>query len=125
MLAQAILFVLWMILIVMVAASSESNDSPAAMMAVTLFGFLFWVVMLVPTLAVQVRRFHDQGLSGWFVLLHFVPYLGTFAVLVFMFIKGNDGPNKFGPDPRGNDEDHYRRVFGDEARPRVRMPETY
>jgi uncharacterized membrane protein YhaH (DUF805 family) len=57
------------------------------------------LTLLVPTLAVQVRRFHDQGLSGWLVLINFIPYLGALVVLVFMCLPGNVGPNKYGPDP--------------------------
>jgi uncharacterized membrane protein YhaH (DUF805 family) len=49
---------------------------------------------------VQVRRFHDQDKSGWFVLLSLIPFLGAIIVLVFMFLEGTKGPNRFGPDPK-------------------------
>lgn len=55
---------------------------------------------LIPSIAVQVRRFHDQDKSGWFVLLGFIPYIGGLIVLVFMCIEGTRGPNRFGPDPK-------------------------
>lgn len=64
-----------------------------------LFGLL-WLGLIVPSIAVQVRRFHDQDKSGWFVLLNFIPYLGGLIVLVFMFLEGTRGPNRFGPDPK-------------------------
>jgi uncharacterized membrane protein YhaH (DUF805 family) len=62
------------------------------------------LAFFVPALAVQVRRFHDQDKSGWFVLLGFIPYVGGIIVLVFMCLDGTPGPNRFGPDPkeRGN-----------------------
>ncbi|MBC2777559.1 DUF805 domain-containing protein [Parasphingopyxis marina] len=62
------------------------------------------LALFVPSLAVQVRRFHDQDKSGWFVLLGFIPYVGGIIVLVFMCLDGTPGPNRFGPDPkeRGN-----------------------
>jgi uncharacterized membrane protein YhaH (DUF805 family) len=64
-----------------------------------IFG-LFILAILLPSLAVQVRRFHDQDKSGWFVLMNFIPYVGGLIVLVFMFLEGTPGPNRFGPDPK-------------------------
>lgn len=61
---------------------------------------LFVIASFIPSIAVQVRRFHDQDKSGWFVLLNFVPYVGGIIVLVFMCIEGTRGPNRFGPDPK-------------------------
>jgi len=56
--------------------------------------------IIVPSIAVQVRRFHDQDKSGWFVLLGLIPFVGGIIVLVFMFLDGTKGPNRFGPDPK-------------------------
>lgn len=66
---------------------------------------LFGVAVFIPSLAVQVRRFHDQDKSGWFVLLGFIPYVGGLIVLVFMCLEGTQGPNRFGPDPKGVDHE--------------------
>ena len=63
---------------------------------------LFMLAIFIPSLAVQVRRFHDQGKSGWFVLLNFIPLLGSLIVLVFMCLDGTDGPNEYGPDPKAS-----------------------
>jgi uncharacterized membrane protein YhaH (DUF805 family) len=59
------------------------------------------LALFIPTLAVQVRRFHDQDKSGWFVLLQFIPYAGGIIMIVFMCIEGTRGPNRFGEDPKG------------------------
>ncbi|HEV2569507.1 DUF805 domain-containing protein [Sphingomonas sp.] len=64
---------------------------------------LLSLALFIPGLAVQVRRFHDQDKSGWFVLLNFIPYLGGLIVLVFMCLEGTRGPNRFGPDPKEGD----------------------
>ena len=61
---------------------------------------LFVLGSIIPAIAVQVRRFHDQDRSGWFVLLNFIPYLGGLIVLVFMCLEGTRGPNRFGDDPK-------------------------
>ena len=62
---------------------------------------LFILAIFIPSLAVQVRRFHDQDKSGWFVLLGFIPLVGGLIVLVFMCLEGTKGPNQYGPDPKG------------------------
>jgi len=70
---------------------------------------LFLLAAFIPTIAVQVRRFHDQDKSGWMVLLTFIPYLGGLIVMIFMCLEGTRGPNRFGPDPR---DPYNADVFG-------------
>ena len=60
---------------------------------------IFFLAVIVPSIAVQVRRFHDQDKSGWWVLIALIPLLGSIIVLVFMCLEGTRGPNRFGPDP--------------------------
>jgi uncharacterized membrane protein YhaH (DUF805 family) len=55
--------------------------------------------IIVPSLAVTVRRLHDQDRSGWWILINFVPF-GGIVLLVFMFLEGTNGPNQYGPDPK-------------------------
>lgn len=59
------------------------------------------LAIIIPGIAVQVRRFHDQDKSGWFVLLGLIPLVGGIVVLVFMCLDGTKGDNRFGPDPKG------------------------
>lgn len=61
---------------------------------------IFLLAVIIPSIAVQVRRFHDQDKSGWMVLLAFIPILGGLAVLIFMCLEGTRGTNRFGPDPK-------------------------
>jgi uncharacterized membrane protein YhaH (DUF805 family) len=61
---------------------------------------LFGLVNLIPSLAVAVRRLHDQDRTGWLLLLAFIPFLGGFALLVLMLLDGTHGPNSYGPDPK-------------------------
>lgn len=70
---------------------------------------LWYVFTFVPDIAVTVRRFHDQDLSGWLYLIRFIPYLGWIVVAIFMFIDGQRYENKFGYDPKS---DHMGDVFG-------------
>jgi uncharacterized membrane protein YhaH (DUF805 family) len=54
---------------------------------------------IIPLLAVEVRRLHDQDRSGWLVLLNLIPYVGFVAVFVMMLLPGTPGPNRFGAEP--------------------------
>ena len=67
-------------------------------------GYLAYIgyvlAVLVPGLALTVRRFHDTGKTGWFALLALVPFVGGFIVLYFMVLEGDAGPNAYGPDPK-------------------------
>jgi uncharacterized membrane protein YhaH (DUF805 family) len=55
--------------------------------------------LIVPSLAVTVRRLHDTNSSGWWYLLALIPYLGGTIMFVWCCIKGTNGENRFGPDP--------------------------
>lgn len=83
---------------------SMAPDGTGSMGALGMVGVgllaIFALGSFIPALAVQVRRFHDQDKSGWFVLLNLIPYVGGLVVLVFMCLEGTKGPNRFGPDPK-------------------------
>jgi uncharacterized membrane protein YhaH (DUF805 family) len=58
--------------------------------------FLASLALLLPNLAVAVRRLHDTDRSGWWLLLGFIPLIGTLVLLFFMVQRGTDGANRFG-----------------------------
>jgi uncharacterized membrane protein YhaH (DUF805 family) len=62
-------------------------------------GVLFSVGTIIPYLAVSVRRLHDRGMSGWWALLWFAPYINV-AVLILAALPGDEGDNEYGPDPK-------------------------
>lgn len=64
-----------------------------------LFSGLFSLAMLLPNLAVAVRRLHDTDRSGWWYLIGLVPLLGFILLIVWFASRGTPGPNRFGPDP--------------------------
>ena len=55
---------------------------------------------VVPGLAVAVRRLHDTGRSGWWVLISFVPFVGAILLLVFACQDSQPGSNQYGPSPK-------------------------
>ena len=61
---------------------------------------IYSLAIIVPSLAVTIRRFHDQDKSGWMFLLAFIPAVGGLIIFVFMCLEGTKGDNRFGPDPK-------------------------
>jgi uncharacterized membrane protein YhaH (DUF805 family) len=58
------------------------------------------LLLVWPLLAISAKRAHDFNWSGWWVLLHFVPVIGSLAmILILGSVPGTPGPNRFGPDP--------------------------
>jgi uncharacterized membrane protein YhaH (DUF805 family) len=55
--------------------------------------------LILPAIAVAVRRLHDIDKSGWWLLIGFVPLIGWIFVFIWMCTKGSLGSNRFGPDP--------------------------
>lgn len=72
--------------------------------AFPVFSFAYHIyplAMLLPSLGVTVRRLHDTGKSGWFILLGFIPLVGGIVLLVFECLDGTPGENQYGPNPKG------------------------
>ena len=59
-------------------------------------GLVWILVTIVPALAVLVRRLHDTGKSGWWVLMGFVPFAGAIVLFVFTVLDSTPGENKYG-----------------------------
>jgi uncharacterized membrane protein YhaH (DUF805 family) len=57
---------------------------------------LFYLATLLPGLAVSVRRLHDTDRSGWWLLIGFIPVIGTLVLIYFMVQPGTMAPNQFG-----------------------------
>jgi len=87
-----------------VATGSVAEDDVPTGPALAIFAILS-LGLIIPSLAVQVRRLHDQNLSGWWTLLNLIPYLGSLILLVPMLRGGTKGPNRFGPDPKQSGAD--------------------
>lgn len=94
-------FGLFLVLVMVAAATGGDGDQAgaAAVMIMALLG-LFCLAMLIPSLAVSIRRLHDSDKSGWWLLLSFVPF-GGFVVFIFTLLDGTPGDNRYGPDPKG------------------------
>lgn len=61
---------------------------------------LFSIILIIPTLSVTVRRLHDVGKSGWWVLISLIPIIGFIVLLVFTVKDSESKTNNFGPNPK-------------------------
>ena len=68
---------------------------------IPVIGWILRLVILLPSLAVQVRRLHDMNRSAWWLLLLVPPItiIGVFVLLIMSIFSGTPGPNRYGPDP--------------------------
>lgn len=65
------------------------------------FYFLYALAIIIPSLAVGVRRLHDIGKSGWMILISLIPIIGGIWLLVLLVTEGQQGDNEYGTDPKG------------------------
>ena len=84
-----------LILAVVDSALGTFNDQAGMGM----LGGLYALLVLLPTIGVQVRRLHDVDRSGWWLLIYLVPLVGMIVIFVFACMKGTPGSNRFGLDP--------------------------
>lgn len=61
--------------------------------------FIFGLAILIPNIAVGIRRLHDTGRTGWWLLIGLVPVLGFLALLYFFVQPSSEGENRFGSKP--------------------------
>jgi len=62
--------------------------------------YLYNLAIMIPGLAVSIRRLHDIGKSGWMLLVPLIPLIGPIWLLVLMATDSNPGDNKYGPNPK-------------------------
>jgi uncharacterized membrane protein YhaH (DUF805 family) len=67
---------------------------------VGLLSGLYSLAVLIPSIAVGVRRLHDTGRSAWWLLILLIPLVGVIIFLVFMVLESQEGENQYGPSPK-------------------------
>jgi uncharacterized membrane protein YhaH (DUF805 family) len=80
----------------------SASEPDELVLAVAVAYVVVGLATLVPSIAVTVRRFHDQGRSGWWILMAFVPIIGWLLLLAAMVPDSERGPNRWGPPPAGS-----------------------
>ena len=61
---------------------------------------LYTLAMILPLIALAVRRLHDTGRSGWWILIGLVPLVGPIVLIVFYVTDSQPGTNEYGPNPK-------------------------
>ena len=92
-------WVLFVILVSMVTAILDAAIFPSSQ--VSPLNSVAGLVLLLPGIAVAVRRLHDMDRTGWWFLI-VLTVIGGLVLLVWFCFKGTTGPNRFGPDPLGS-----------------------
>jgi uncharacterized membrane protein YhaH (DUF805 family) len=65
-----------------------------------LFSGVFILAILIPSIAVSIRRLHDTNRTGWWMLISFIPILGPIVLLIFLVQDSQIGENRYGPNPK-------------------------
>ena len=60
------------------------------------------IALILPAIAVLVRRLHDTDRTGWWFWIYLLPVIGLIVILVFTLTGGDEGDNKYGPNPYGS-----------------------
>lgn len=71
-----------------------------AMSLFTVVAALYSLAVLIPGIAVAIRRLHDTGKSGWMLLIGLVPFVGAIILIVFMATDSQRGTNQYGPSEK-------------------------
>jgi uncharacterized membrane protein YhaH (DUF805 family) len=75
------------------AIGTFDHDSGAGLLS-----GIWALITIIPSILVDIKRWHDRDKSGWWMLILLVPIVGAIWFLVELgFLKGTDGPNRFGP----------------------------
>jgi uncharacterized membrane protein YhaH (DUF805 family) len=92
------MFVLFNVIIMFALTFIESLIGSPGIIAM-----IYGLAVLVPSIAVTIRRFHDTDRSGWWILVSLIPFVGALILIVFMCLEGTPGDNRFGPSPKAGD----------------------
>jgi len=86
-----------------IAGTMTTVDAGGIPVQVGIIGIVYSLAVLLPGIAVGVRRLHDTNRSGWWLLIWFIPVIGWLVLLVFYILEGTRGSNRFGADPKLDD----------------------
>jgi len=80
---------------VLLGASGDGQHTP-----ILLLTSLFSLAMILPSFAVNIRRLHDVGRSGWWCFLGLIPLVGPITIFIFHVEDSQSGRNKWGDSPK-------------------------
>ena len=87
------------VIIIVLRVLNQIIGLPVTRSSVGLLDLIYSFAVLLPNLSLYVRRLHDVGGTGWYVLTLFVPIVGPIVLTVFWAQPGQQGDNKYGSPP--------------------------
>ncbi|MER0239260.1 DUF805 domain-containing protein [Fulvimarina sp. MAC8] len=114
------LFTLWSYgifiaaMIALGAVAENFGDTPTGAAVESIAGIaisLWFLLHIIPYLAVTVRRLHDIDYSGFAYFISFIPGVGPVILVVLCCLRGTPGRNRFGPNPKGFSDEEAQEVF--------------
>jgi uncharacterized membrane protein YhaH (DUF805 family) len=106
------IFVMGIVAMGALGATIKAGGAPGADPVAPVIGtlaLLWFAVCFLPGLALTVRRLHDLGISGWWLMIAFVPIIGQILawllMFIIIFIPAPRGENQYGHDPRDPDDE--------------------
>ncbi len=95
-------FVLFNIIVAIVLAGIDALlGTFSSSSSIGLLSGIYGLAVIIPSLAVTVRRLHDIDRSGWWIFINLIPLIGAIVLLVFAVSEGTAGNNRYGPSPKG------------------------
>ncbi len=90
----------WMFVLFSVIVSIVLSILEAVLNLSSVLTGLYSLAVLLPSLAVGVRRLHDTGRSGWWLLISLIPLIGAIILIVFMCQDSQENGNQYGANPK-------------------------
>ena len=94
------MFTLFSVIISSILTLIDNNLGTAVNTGTGLLSGIYSLIILVPTLAVGVRRLHDVGKSGWMLLVALIPLIGVIWILILFCKDSHLEENKWGANPK-------------------------
>jgi uncharacterized membrane protein YhaH (DUF805 family) len=88
-------FVLFNLIIVIILSIIDQVIGSAVLSTIYSLG------VLIPSIAVAIRRLHDTNRTGWWLLIWLIPIIGWIVFIIFMVLDSQKGENQYGPNPKG------------------------
>lgn len=91
---------IFLALIIVGGILTAITESEVPMSIAVILYFILALGLLVPSIAVLVRRLHDSGKSGWYYFMALIPIAGPIILLIQLVKEGEPGANQWGPNPK-------------------------
>ncbi len=69
-------------------------------MSFSVLAGIYALAVLLPSIGVSIRRLHDTGRGGWWLLISLIPLVGSIILLIYMVANSQEGTNQYGPSPK-------------------------